>query len=41
VTYCDLKNKLLAIVLGLKSVENGRKAVSVELDYAEGQLKPF
>jgi len=30
--YCDLENKLLAIVLGLKGVENGGKAVGVELD---------
>lgn len=30
--YRDLKHELLAIVLGLKGVENGRELLGVELD---------
>ena len=31
-TYSDLKDQLLAIVLGLNGVENGRELVTLELD---------
>lgn len=31
-TYRDLEDELLAIVLGLKGVENGRELVGIELD---------
>jgi hypothetical protein len=30
-TYRDLKDELLAVVLGLNGVENGREVVAVEL----------
>lgn len=30
-TYRDLKDELLAVVLGLNGVENGREVVTVEL----------
>lgn len=31
-TYRDLKDKLVAVVGGLKSVQNGRKTGAIELD---------
>jgi hypothetical protein len=33
-TYSDLKDQLLAVVGGLKSVENGRELLTLELDCA-------
>jgi hypothetical protein len=33
-TYSDLEHKLLAVVGGLKSVENGRELLALELDCA-------
>lgn len=33
-TYGDLEDQLLATVLGLKSVENGRELLTLELDCA-------
>lgn len=31
-TYSNLEHKLLAVVLGLKSVENGGERLGIELD---------
>jgi len=36
--YRDLKDELLAIVVGLKGVENGRELVGIELDCRRHQL---
>lgn len=36
--YRDLEHELLAIVVGLKGVENGRELVGVELDCRRRQL---
>lgn len=36
-TYRDLEDELLAIVLGLKGVENGRELVGIELDCWAGE----
>lgn len=33
-TYSDLEHQLLATVCGLKSVENGRELLAIELDCA-------
>jgi len=38
-TYRDLEDELLAIVGGLKGVENGRELLGVELDYRKGQYR--
>ena len=34
-TYSDLEDELLAVVLGLQGVQNGRDLLSVKLDCAQ------
>lgn len=38
IAYRDLEHELLAIVVGLKGVENGGELLGVELDCRMGQL---
>jgi hypothetical protein len=39
--YRDLKDELLATVIGLKGVENGRKLIGIELDYTNVSVSYF